>query len=401
MKGPKRIIIIQVCLLFFAASATASNEGSVPQDKIIETLEYIAHGYETNARSVRQVRTKGRIFHEQKAQEGRQIAENRIFAPRWLNFEYIKKDGKRRYEQDRLNMSNERLYALDNNKRLLTFATNIVRIYPLRDEESRWVHLTGLYGRFVRPGNVTGYENVGLAMRTLIGDIRAGKYEGKDWNISINVNEEDLFTIRLQRNIAAEEYTIDSHKGFNLVKLKYFEPSEKFWRDKNGQYDYTQLETGGWTLTKGLIKGISNGVIFEKRLETTDIQEDFEASDEIFESESLNIPAGIYTVDHHFSPPLELNRGKSLNTEDIDSLLESDIGRTEIALVNNKSEVNVYTHQAYVEHQSRNVKKPSETPIATSGGKWHWFVIVFALIVTIGGIVSVLIYRRLKGQVQR
>ncbi|NIT59610.1 MAG: hypothetical protein GWN00_26345 [Aliifodinibius sp.] len=399
MKGPKRILIIQVCLLFFAASATALNEGSVPQDKIIETLEYLAHGYETNARSVRQVYVKGRIFHEQKAQEGRQVSESRIFAPRWLNFDYIKKDGKRRYEQDRLNMSNERQYALDNNKRLLTFATNIVRIYPLRDEESRWVQLTGQYGRFVQPYNVNGYENVGLAMRTLIEDIRAGKYEGKDWNISINVNEEDLFTIHLKRSISTEEYTIDSHKGFNLVKLKYFVPSEKFWRDKNGQYDYTQLETGGWTLTKGLIKGISNGVIFERRLETTDIQEDFEASDEIFESESLNIPADIYTVDHHFSPPLELNKGRSLNTEDIDSLLESDIGKTEIAQVNNKGEVTVGTHQAYVEHEARNAKKPVEAPIATSGGKWHWFVIVFALIVTIGGIVSALIYRRLKGQV--
>jgi len=399
MKGSKCILIIQVLQLFFAASAAALNGDSASQDQIIETLEYIAHGYEINARSVGQVYIQGRIFHEQKAQEGRQIAENRIFAPKWINFEYIKKDGKRRYEQDRLDMSNERYYALDNNKKLLTFATNIVKIYPLRDEESRWVKLTNLYGRFVRPYNVEGYENVGLAMRTLIEDIRSGKFDQKDWDISINVNEEDLFTIRLKRNIITEEFTIDSHKGFNLVKLKYFEPSEKFWRDYNSQYDYTQLETGGWALTKGLLKGIENGVVYERRLETTDIQADFEVSDEIFESESLNIPANIYTVDYHFSPPLELHKGSSLNTKDIDALLESDIGKTEIAQVSNKGEVTVSTHQAYVEHQAHNLKKPSGTPIATSGGKLHWFLIVFALIVTIGGIVSVLIYRFLKGQV--
>lgn len=401
MKEPKRIIIIQVCLLFFAASATALNEDSNSQDKIIETLEYIAHGYETNARSVRQVRIQGRIFHEQKAQEGRQVSEGRIFAPKWLNFEYIKKDGKRRYEQDRLSMPNRRYYALDNNKRLLTFATNVVYIYPLRDEESRWVHLTDQYGNFVKPFNDQGSENVGLAMRKLIEVIRSGKFERKDWNISINVNEEGLITIHLKRNTTTEEYTIDSHKGFNLVKLKYFSPSEKFWRDYNGQYDYTQLETGGWTLTKGLLKGIENGIVYERRLETTDIQVDFEASDEIFESESLNIPDGIYTVDHHFSPPHKFKKGRSLNTEDIDAIPESDIGKTEIAQVNNKGEVTVDTNQGYVEHQSRNVKNPSEIPIATSWFKWHWFVIVFALIVTIGGTVSVLIYRRLKGQVQR
>lgn len=407
MKKIGPVVVTLVCLPLFVAFDSQSGD-SIPvstriisPEKVLETLEYIAKAYETNAYDMGSLRVQGRIFHEQRAKEGAEIPESNTFSPRWLNFKYIQKDGKRRYEQDRLSMPNERHYALDNNKRLLTFATNVVHIHPVSDEESRWVRLMHLYGRFIQVHPRNGCENIARATRTLIEDIRSGKFDRKDWNISIDVNDKGLFIIHLKRNIVTEEYTVDSHRGFNLVKAEYLDPSKKLWREIHGGYDYTQLENGQWVLMKATIKGISGSIVSERRLETTGIEVDFEAPDEVFEAESLNIPANIYTVDHHFSPPLKLNRGRSLDTDDIDALLELDIAKTEVANVDDKGHITVNTHQAYVEHETRNAKKPVETPIATSSDQRYGFIIIFSLIITSGGVVSVLVYLRSKRQVQQ
>lgn len=289
-------------------------------------------------------------------------------SPKWVNFEHVWKNGKRRYEQESLTTPAQKFYVLDNNERLLSFATNTVRVWPLTKEESTWGHLTEVYGDFFRLSGIKGFENVGMAMRTLIEQVKQGVYDQTEQGrIQVTAAEDGLFTIYIKRGIDVREFTIDSHKGFNLVKLKYRSPFEKNWLEEDRRCEYTQLANGYYALTNAEMTGISDDVVYEQRLETTETLTDYEVPDEYFEKESLNIPAVINWVDHSFSPP----------------------------------EITKKPYQAYVEHEARNSKKSVEAPIAASEVKWHWFVIVFALIVTIGGTVSVLIYRRLKGQVQR
>jgi len=401
MIKPTQTPLIQSCLLIFVVSTPVLAGQITSHDKLISTLEYIADGYETHSRHEGPVRIRGRIFLEQRAQEGREISQRSIIPAKWANFEYIQKGGKRRYEGDSRFNPGDRYYALDNNKRLLQFAKNVVRIFPLSDEEHEWPNITGEYGDFLLVCGLKGYENVGRAMRTLIEQIRTGKFDRDDYNVSVNVDEQGSFTICVKMGINVNEWVIDSRRGFNLVKAKHYYPGKKFWSEHSTQYDYTQLKTGQWVLAKGELKGLEDGVVIEERLETTEIQTDFEAPDEIFEAESLNIPADIDTVDYHFSPPLELHRGGIPHVDYIDTLLESDIAKTQTAQVDDKGNVTVNTHQAYVEHEARNAKKPVEAPIATSAGRRYVFVLTFTLIVACGGVISVLVYLRLKRQVRQ
>lgn len=398
MANAKLILIFLPCLVFLVVAVVASNQEPdsvskliTSQEGVLETLEYIAQGYETCTRQTGQLNIQGRIFYVQQAQKGHEVPENKIFAPQWLNFEYTEKAGKRRYEQDRLSVPDKRYYALDNNKQLLTFTTNIVSVYPLRDEESRWSHLMQNYGDFLRLSNNSGYENVGRAMSSLIEEIRSGRFDQEDWSISIGLGDQSLFTIYIKRGIVEEEYAIDSQKGFNLIRARYFEPLEKFWRDYNRRCEYAQLDSGQWIVTKAESKGVENGVAYEKRLETSDIKVDFEAPDEIFEKESLNIPIGTYLVDYSFSPPIELKNGATLDVAHLDELVESQIEKTEVAQVNDKGRVTIGTHRAFVEHANADGRI-----VAASETKQYRFVMVFTIVLTLGGIVLVLVYLRLR-----
>jgi len=248
------------------------------------------------------------------------------------------------------------------------------------------------YGDFLRLGNSKGYENVSRAVSSLIEEIRSGKFDQKNWSISIELSDQSLFTIYIKREIAEEKYTIDSQKGFNFITAKYFEPSEKFWRDYNLYCEYTQLNNGQWILAKAESKGVENGVAYEKRLETSDIKVDFEARDEIFEKESLDIPVDTYLVDYSFSPPLELKKGSTPDIDYLDVLLESEIEKTEVAQVNDKGRVIIGTHQAFVEH----VNKSDNGIVAISEAKQYRFVIVFTIVLFLGGIVLILVYLRLR-----
>jgi hypothetical protein len=367
MSRAKLSRIAGVCLLFASLPGSGARGEQVAQGQLPATLEYIARGYETNAQSVGPIRIQGRTLLAQWAREGTEIPYNEVFSPTWLDFEYIERDGKQRYELRNPSLASEYHYALDNNKRLLTFSPNIVSVYPLTDEEERWPHLMHRYGEFLEVSGASGYETVSCAMHTLLKYIETGRFDGEKWKISIDVAPEGPFTIRLQRSIVAEEYVIDSRKGFNLVKAEYLEPSKKRWREVHGDYEYKQLENGSWVRSAATIKGRSGDVLYERRLESTKIEPGFRAPDEMFEEESLNIPAETYRVDHSFSPPLELYKGSGAGLNMADALMDTAIGKTEIAEVSGDGNVAVATHDAYVAHlEHEKGKTAGQAPLAAS-----------------------------------
>lgn len=394
MLKPKSILITFGSLFFFIGYVFSSSNNFDSQDKVIATLEYIAHGYEANNHNVAHLQIQGKLFLVQRAQQGREIPEEKIFAPRWVEFEYIIKGGKRRYEQNLLAMPKWRAYALDNNKRLLTFVPNAVHIYPLQDEESIWTRSIDPYSCFLQLSHYKGCENVGLAMQTYIEQIQKGEFNQENQKISVDVNEAGLFKICIKGEASTREYVIDSNKGFNLIKIKELRPFEKYWHEESGEYEYTELPTGQWIITKGIIKGLEDGIEYEKRLETSDINVDFEPPDEIFESESLHIPVDIYTVDHCFSPPLILNKGGTPDIKYLDALVGSDIANTETAKINHEGKIAVNTNQAYVEHDSMKGENTVQFPVAKTKIKWYWFIFTLMAIIGLFALTSIYLFLR-------
>jgi hypothetical protein len=313
MRTARLVCVVHAILLSFALTASGRHVDLTCRDELIATLESIARGYEANASKTGPVRVRGRIFNVQQAQEGRQIPPNKVFAPQWMSFDYIQKDNKRRYEQDRLLSPGERVYALDNNEKLALYATpSTLRIFPLADEEYRWSLLADLYHSFVILEGAVGKENVGRAMHSLVGKLQEGRFEVEGRTLSVDASQDGLLTITEGAKTSFTQFVIDSRRGFNLVarKYKYLRSSGQLWRDFEGAYEYSQLANGAWVLAKGRYKySVDDGTVGEGRLEVTDIQTQFEAPDEIFELDSLHVPPDVPVIDHSYSPPRVVNKG--------------------------------------------------------------------------------------------
>ena len=307
MINVKTFSIVHVVLFSFALPAFGMHLGMHSGDKLINTLEYIARGYEANAQSIGPVKISGRVFNVQRAREGHQIPENKKFPPRWIDINYVQKNGKRRLERAKLLKPNERFYALDNNKKLFAYAEkSVLYVYPLTDEEFRWSTIADLISCFSILEGASGKENVGRAMRSYIKKIKEGKFKRYGLNMTVDINEvSSLIKIVLKGKRSVNEFVIASDKGFNLVRrtYKYVRSSGEFWRDFEGEYEYSQLDNGAWVLSKGQYKySLEENLIGERRFELTKIQTDVEIPDEIFEVKSLNIPKDLRIVDYSVSP---------------------------------------------------------------------------------------------------
>jgi hypothetical protein len=359
------------CILIIAISI--STVCLAASEEYIATLEYIAEGYKANNSLQGSVSIEGRILHEQKAEKGKEIDSSRLFEPTWLTYKYFQKDGKRRYEQDRKGNPKERLYVFDNDKRIATYAPKIVKIFPIKDEESYWLNNAGLYGDFFYFLRTNDYMNVYSAMNTFIQAIKNGVYDGETAVMSLS-EENGLFTIKTTEGNFECEFTIDSKKGFNLVGMKTYCPDPKFYREYTGKYDFQELTTGNWAFVSGSLTGIENGVVFEKRLETNKIETNVNLPDELFEIDSLHLPPDVYTLDYHFSPPLELNRGSTPDVDQLDGLLETDVGEAEIAQVK-ESGVAIQIDLA-VENHRKKKNEPSELKGGKSETKFASFWLI-------------------------
>lgn len=384
MRNQKKTVyyILMIAISLSPACFAASEE-------YISTLEYLAEGYRANNSLQGSVSIEGRILHEQKAEEGKEIDSGRLFESTWLAYKYLQKDGKRRYEQDRKGNPKERLYVFDNNKRIATYAPKIVKLFPIKEEESYWLNNAGIYGDFFYFLRTNDYMNVYSAMNTFIQAIKKGIYDGESAAMSLS-EENGLFTIKTTEGNFECEFTIDSKKGFNLVGMKTYCPDPKFYREYTGKYDFQKLNNGTWALVSGSLTGIENGVVFEKRLEINKIETNMNLPDELFEIDSLNLPPDVYTLDYHFSPPLELNRGSTPDVDQLDGLLEADIGETEIAQIKEsgvaiQKDLAVENHRKKKNEQSALKERKPETKFATfwliSGSLLAGLLVISAVII--------------------
>ena len=346
------VFVSLMILLLHASQVLASLDAKNQREEVIQTLEYIANGYENSVPRDVPLHLQGRIFFEQRAQEGKEIPENNRFAPKWLQFDYLEQAGKRRYEQDRHEMPGQRYYVLDNNQRVTSYATNVVRIYPIKNKESTWVQKTNLYGDFLQSSRFPGEETLSLVMKNLAAAVKAGHFDAGDRDLVVDVNEGGLISVRARYDKDTCRWAVDPRKGFGMVAYEEHRPSEEFYVDKHQECEYERLSSGAWVLAKAKIFAISNGVIVDKRLETTEIKEGVKVPDSLFELESLKVPPDIYTVDYSFSPPLTIRKGPmDANILQLDPLLTTPVATNQLATVDSNGQVKVGEHRAYIQDE--------------------------------------------------
>ncbi len=367
----KCVTTFLMILLLQSSRASSSVITKNQKEEMIQALEYIVSGYENSIPRDTSFRLRGRIFSEQRPQEGKSIPANKVFPPVWLQFGYFQKGDKRRYEQDRQDMPGHRYFVMDNNKQIRSYATNVIRIYPIKNKEATWVHNTHLYGDFVKSTGALGDETVSLAMKNLIAEVKEGRFDREDWDIVVDAKESGLVSVQTRYGENTYKWVIDTRKGFGVVAFEEHSPSEKFRVDKDLQCEYEQLPSGPWILARAKLLAIENGAVADRRLETTAIEEGVEFSDEFFELESLGMPPGVYTIDYSFSPPLTLNKGGPVEADRfrLDALAEAPLDVNQLAIVDSEGEVNVGEHRAYALHEQRSIVD-AEPVVAT---RTSWF----------------------------
>jgi len=206
-----------ICMLSLLSSVVSSPENATPRDDLIKQLRYIAEGYRSG--NAGPLHVQGRIFFEQKAREGFTVPENRTLSPRWLDFRYLESNGKWRYEQSLLASPKRTSFTINDQQRLVNFAYNVVRIYPVSQERERKRRLTDLYGNFSELNTANGFDNVGAAMETLIGKIKSGTFDQKDCAISLETSKNGVFQLKVRERLETSVYEIDPRKGFNVIKI--------------------------------------------------------------------------------------------------------------------------------------------------------------------------------------
>ena len=261
----KCVTTFLMILLLQSSRASSSVITKNQKEEMIQALEYIVSGYENSIPRDTSFRLRGRIFSEQRPQEGKSIPANKVFPPVWLQFGYFQKGDKRRYEQDRQDMPGHRYYVMDNNKQIRSYATNVIRIYPIKNKEATWVHNTHLYGDFVKSTGALGDETVSLAMKNLIAEVKEGRFDREDWDIVVDAKESGLVSVQTRYGENTYKWVIDTRKGFGVVAFEEHSPSEKFRVDKDLQCEYEQLPSGPWILARAKLLAIENGVVADRR----------------------------------------------------------------------------------------------------------------------------------------
>ena len=125
-------------LLLFVSSVEAAPAQAIPREEFPVVLEQIARGYEAQNYRDSWLHVEGRIFDEQKAAEGATIAENQKFEPKWMDFKYFEKGGKRRLEREN-RRGTYACHVLDNNEEIVYFANKLFRVYGAENEEDKWI----------------------------------------------------------------------------------------------------------------------------------------------------------------------------------------------------------------------------------------------------------------------
>ena len=263
--------------------------------EVVKTLRMIKAGYEAS-NTEKNFLMKGRIYYVQRAEEGKTIPENERDDPDWLDFTYVRKGDRWRYEQQfsidltvqltRL-CDSDYLYRAD--ERVGQDVETLV-IAPNTDRAAS--AYAGLMARFYGfDFHQSGYENVPVAMDTMIDLIESEKKEEDHTTIEVT-KEAGVFEISRSNGVWCEmTVRIDPDQGFNmtssntLVKYPGAVTAVSLTKMK-----FEQVKRGFWLPRNAKIRGNDGGTVFESRLVIDEyFAGDFEFDERLFTRESIKL----------------------------------------------------------------------------------------------------------------
>ena len=290
------VLLVAVVLLVFAIprGAKLMDSTSNPRD-VVKTLRMIKAGHEASNTETN-VLLKGKIYYVQRAEEGKTIPEAKRDDPDWLAFRYARKGDRWRYEQQfsidltvqltRL-CDSDYLYRADER---VGQDVETLEIAPNTDRATS--AYTGLMARFyVLDFHESGYENVPIAMDTMINLIESQKDEEGHTTIDV-VRKAGVFEISRSNDEWCEmTVRIDPAQGFNMTSantlVKY---PGALTAVSLTEVKFEQVKPGCWLPAKAEIHGNDMGTVFESTLVIDEYSVgDFEFDERLFTRESIKL----------------------------------------------------------------------------------------------------------------
>ena|GEM_PF-2676187 len=331
---PRSMLLLVAAILSALAiprGARSMDSTSNPQE-VIKTLRMIKAGYQAS-NTEKNVLMKGKIYHVQRAEEGKTIPEKNRDDPDWADFMYARKGDRWRYEQQfsldltvRLTRlcDSEYTYKADGRpgQDITTFviAPNTARIASaFADSMTRF---------YVLDWHLSGYENVPIAIDTMIDLIESGKKDEHPKTIEV-IKKAGVFEIsRSNAQWCEMTVRIDPNQGFNMTSSNTLQKFPGAFTDVSlTEVKFEQVKPGFWLPRNAEIRGNDCGVVFEYTLLIDEYSVgDFEFDERLFTKESIRLAPNARIVDKNFTPWLEYHLGAPLQALDqpaLDKMIQS------------------------------------------------------------------------------
>ncbi|UCG48130.1 MAG: hypothetical protein JSU94_21970 [Phycisphaerales bacterium] len=404
---PRSLVLLVAVILFALAvprGARSMDSTSNPQE-VIKTLRMIKAGYEAS-NTEKNVLMKGKIFYVQRAEEGKTIPENYRDDPDWLDFMYARKGERWRYEQQfsidpgvqltRLCDSEYRYWADERVGRDI----ETLEIAPNTDRAAS--AYAGLMTRFyVLDWHTSGYENVPVAMDTMIDLIGSEKKEEDRTTIEV-IKKEGVFEISRSNGMYCEmTVRIDPNQGFNMTSSNTLVK----WRGgltsvTSKEVKFEQVKPGFWLPRNAEIHGNDSGVVLESKLVIDEYSAgDFEFDERLFSRESIKLAPNARIVDRNFTPPLEYHVGAPLQALD-QPALDKMIQSPPTQVVDKLSGTGGSTPPDSAEDQPVADTADAASPAGTVGTQ-GWTVVVCVFVFAVLGMCVYLLSKRYRFRQER
>ena len=289
------LLVAVVLLALVIPRGPKSMDSTSNPREVVKTLRMIKAGYEAS-NTEKNFLMRGKIYYVQRAEEGKTIPETKRDDPDWLDFTYARKGDRWRYEQQSsidLTVQLTRLcdsdYLYRADERVGQDIESLV-IAPNTDRGAS--AYAGLMGRFyLLDFHKNGYENVPVAMNTMINLIESEKKEEDRTTIEV-IKKAGVFEIsRSNRIWCGMTVRIDPDQGFNMTSsnllVKY---PGALTAVSLIEVKFEQVKPGFWLPRNAEIRGNDRGTVFESTLVIDEyFVGDFEFDERLFTRESIKL----------------------------------------------------------------------------------------------------------------
>jgi len=309
---PRSMVLLVAVILFVLAIPGGAKvvDSTSNTREVVKMLRMIKAGYEAS-NTEKNVLMKGKIYYVQRAEEDKTIPERKRDDPDWLDFTYARKGDRWRYEQQ---------FSIDPTGQLTRLCDSDYT-YKADGRPGQDIHtlvvtpntarVASAYADFMARFYVldfheSGYENVPIAMDTMINLIQSEKKEEDRTTIEV-IKKAGVFEISRSNGKWCEmTVRIDPAQGFHMTSantlVKY---PGGLTAVSSIEVKFEQVKPGFWLPRNAERRGNDRGTVFESRLVIDEyFVGDFEFDERLFTRESIKLAPNARIVDKNFKPRL-------------------------------------------------------------------------------------------------